>query len=153
MKIQLSCVGTLEAALERSALLDRLAAEILARQGAQTSLEGASARRLRRDFAAKECLLVEARELQAERTVGVCWVAPVEDPLTLVQRPLILVLWVDPELRHRGLARALVQETRSLLRARGSEVLSARAAHNDDALISMGERWGFVRTWEWMELE
>ena len=31
--------------------------------------------------------------------------------------------------------------------------LWARAAHNDDALISMGERWGFVRAWELMSAE
>ena len=25
---------------------------------------------------------------------------------------------------------------------------AGRAGHNDDALISMGERWGFLRAWE-----
>jgi hypothetical protein len=33
------------------------------------------------------------------------------------------------------------------------KALSARAGHNDDALISMGERWGFVRQWEMMVRE
>ena len=34
------------------------------------------------------------------------------------------------------------------LAARGVRGISARVGHNDDALISMGERWGFVRHWE-----
>ena len=41
-----------------------------------------------------------------------------------------------------------MQEARRLLGQRGLRTLAARAGHNDDALISMGERWGFVRAWE-----
>jgi hypothetical protein len=41
----------------------------------------------------------------------------------------------------------------SVLAERGMRVLAARAGHNDDALISMGERWGFVRAWELMLFE
>jgi hypothetical protein len=50
-------------------------------------------------------------------------------------------------------ARALVHETARLLAARGAGTLAARAGHNDDALISMGERWGFVRSWELLARE
>ena len=60
---------------------------------------------------------------------------------------MILALWVDPDWRHRGLARALVGRVHDEL---GAAVIGARAAHNDDALISMGERWGFVRSFEVM---
>ena len=50
-------------------------------------------------------------------------------------------------------AKALVEGVSGLLRDRGMSTLAARAGHNDDALISMGERWGFVRQWELMVLE
>jgi GNAT superfamily N-acetyltransferase len=63
---------------------------------------------------------------------------------------MVLVLYVEPDARHRGVARALVEEATRLLAARGLRRLAARAGHNDDALISMGERWGFVRQWELM---
>jgi hypothetical protein len=52
-----------------------------------------------------------------------------------------------------GEQRALVERCRALLASRGHKRLAARALHNDDALISMGERWGFVRAWEWMLYE
>ncbi len=55
--------------------------------------------------------------------------------------------------RHQGLAAKLVAEVSAVLRERGMMSLAARAGHNDDALISMGERWGFVRTWEMMVRE
>jgi GNAT superfamily N-acetyltransferase len=63
---------------------------------------------------------------------------------------MVLLLFVSPDVRHRGLARAMVDAVTRVLAARGHEKLAARAAHNDDALISMGERWGFVRQWEMM---
>ena len=78
---------------------------------------------------------------------------PFRDPLTGVAEPMLVALYVVPEIRHRGVARALVLELRRLLAARGFSGLAARAAHNDDALISMGERWGLVRTWEFMSSE
>ena len=34
------------------------------------------------------------------------------------------------------------------LAMRGIRKLGAICGHNDDALISMGERWGFTRRWE-----
>jgi GNAT superfamily N-acetyltransferase len=51
-------------------------------------------------------------------------------------------------MRHRGLGSALVKETLRALAARGHATLTGRAGQNDDALISMGERWGFVRIWD-----
>ena len=81
---------------------------------------------------------------------GLCLTVPFEDPLTGEILPMIVILRVDPNLRHRGIARALVDDARSILAERGHGILAARAGHNDDALISMGERWGFLRHWELM---
>ena len=35
----------------------------------------------------------------------------------------------------------------------GLDALAARAPLNDDALISMGERWGFIRQWAYLVYE
>ena len=85
--------------------------------------------------------------------LGLCLVGPFEDPLTAERTPMVLALYVEPAVRHRGLARALVDEARAVLAERGFHRLAARAGHNDDALVSMGERWGYVRQWELMLLE
>ena len=79
--------------------------------------------------------------------------APFEDPLTGDVQALLILLYTDPSIRQRGVARSLTGELRRALAARGVTELWARAAHNDDALISMGERWGFVRSWELMSAE
>jgi len=106
---------------------------------------------LQRAFGRDETIVLVA---EAEGEVqGLALSAPFEDPLTGKCLPMVVVLFVDPSLRHRGVARALVKELRRLLAQRGHEVLLARAEHNDDALISMGERWGLVRTWEVMSSE
>ncbi len=114
---------------------------------------GTIERFLERHAGRPETLLLVARAAEDEDPVAVCLTAPLEDPLTGEVRPVVVALWVEPELRHRGLARALVREARRLLAARGLSDLAARVSYNDDALISMGERWGFVRTWELMVLE
>ena len=79
-----------------------------------------------------------------------CLVGPLEDPLLESRLPLVLVLYVDSAVRHRGLAGLLVEAASRELADRGIPRLAARAGHNDDALISMGERWGFTRLWELM---
>jgi len=66
---------------------------------------------------------------------------------------MVLILFVSPSARHGGLAGALVEAATAELAGRGIPLLAARAGHNDDALISMGERWGFVRQWELMVRE
>jgi len=106
---------------------------------------------LERCFGRPETLILVAEAEGEAQALAVS--APFEDPLTGKCLPLVVVLFVDPSLRHRGLARALVKELRRLLVQRGCEVLLARAEHNDDALISMGERWGLVRAWEVMSSE
>ncbi len=85
--------------------------------------------------------------------LGYCVVVPSSDPLTGVVLPFLAAVFVEPAYRHRGLARSMVQEASRQLRERGHPNLASRVGHNDDALISMGERWGFVRLAEWMVLE
>ena len=103
---------------------------------------------MERHFAHDAMLLLVAES--EEGVHGVLLTAPLEDPLTGEVVPIIVVLHVESDVRHRGLARALVTDARSVLAERGYGVLAARAGHNDDALISMGERWGFLRHWELM---
>jgi ribosomal protein S18 acetylase RimI-like enzyme len=74
-----------------------------------------------------------------------------EEPLSGERQCEIVLLHVDTAWRHRGLARTLVAEASRRLRAHGITALLARTQHNDDARISMGERWGFIRTSECME--
>ena len=103
---------------------------------------------LERHLVHPEGLLLVAETEDTEGPRALVFTAPFADPLGEATTPLILALWVDPDLRHRGLARAIVGEARRLLEARGFPELAARVSYNDDALISMGERWGFVRSWE-----
>lgn len=97
-----------------------------------------------------ESMLVVAEAPDEEQPMGVCLAVPFDDPLLAVRTACIVGLWVDPKLRHRGVARALVQEITRLLAQRGVTRVAARTGHNDDALISMGERWGFVRSWDFL---
>jgi len=108
---------------------------------------------LRRALGSPEGVVLSAHLPDGGGRVGYCVTGPLVDPLAGDQVPMVLALWVEPEWRRRGLARALVSGVRQELRTRGLPVLAARAGHNDDALISMGERWGFVRAWEVMVRE
>jgi GNAT superfamily N-acetyltransferase len=110
-------------------------------------------RTLARLGSAREALLVVAEPKEVARPLALAASAPFEDPLTGAVRALLVLLYTDPSIRQRGVARALVGELRRALAARNVRELWARAAHNDDALISMGERWGFVRAWELMSIE
>jgi len=129
--------------------LDRQAAEFRAQFSDEPYPAGAVARFLERAFAAPETVLVVARDPSGAR-LGVCLTGPLADPLLGTAMPTVLVLYVAPTWRHRGIAGSLIREARAALAARGLATLSARVGHNDDALISMGERWGFVRHWELM---
>jgi GNAT superfamily N-acetyltransferase len=95
-------------------------------------------------------VLLVAESSRGKTDLGVCLTGPFEDPLIGARVPMVLLLFVSPDVRHRGLAHAMVEEVSRLLMERGHRTLAARAGHNDDALISMGERWGFVRQWEMM---
>jgi GNAT superfamily N-acetyltransferase len=153
MKLELRQVTSREEALLLAPRLDAAAAGFHAQVSDEPFPEGAAARLVAERFDALETVLIGAFPPGGSSPLGLCLVAPFEDPLTLARVPMIVVLQVEAEARHRGVARALVEEAQAVLAARGLRVLAARATHNDDALISMGERWGFVRAWELMLFE
>ena len=55
-----------------------------------------------------------------------------------------------PENRRAGVAAALLARAEKVYRGRGFDALAAEVPYQDDALISMGERRGYVREREWM---
>ena len=112
---------------------------------------GAGERFLAERFGRPESLLLIAEGDAGPLALAIT--GPFEDPVTGESVPILIALYVDASVRHRGIARALVREVRRLLAERGYATLTARAGHNDDAIISMGERWGMVRTWEMMAVE
>jgi len=140
--------------LDLCPLVDRAAAASMA-EFRDTPVPADVARHFfERHLESPQCLVLVAEQEPPDaartRPAGVCITAPLVDPLLGESVPLICVLDVDPGLRHRGVARELVRVARERLAARGFPALAARAGHNDDALISMGERWGFTRSWELM---
>jgi GNAT superfamily N-acetyltransferase len=153
MQFELRPIASLAAARAHCARLDAAAAEFHAQFSDQPYPKGSAERFLARHFEAPETVLMAAFVPGGDVPVGLCLVGPSEDPLSGERLPVVLVLHVDPNLRHRGIATALVAQARQVLLRRGLDRLAARAGHNDDALISMGERWGFVRAWEWMQIE
>jgi GNAT superfamily N-acetyltransferase len=153
MKLKLRHVTSLDEALALAPALDRFAADFMAQFSDDPFPKGAVERCLRRHFAAPHTVLAVAERAEQAAPCGVCLVGPLEDPLLGTVMPVVLVLHVDEPLRHRGVAGELVREVESILASRGLRTLAARAGHNDDALISMGERWGFVRSWELMVKE
>lgn len=153
MDVDLREVTDLTEALGHAPELDRYAEETLDEFRDEPLPPGVCARFFERKFDARETLFLVAESEPGRADLGMLLVGPFEDPLVGEAIPMVLVLHVDSEVRHRGLARALVNEATRILIGRGMTSLAARAGHNDDALISMGERWGFLRLWELMVLE
>jgi GNAT superfamily N-acetyltransferase len=147
VNLRLRAVPTLAEALERLAFLERAARESAATLG-EPVREGTAKSFLERHFGRLETALVFAEERSGADPLGVAASGPFEDPLSGLVRPLLVMLWVEPRVRRRGIARALWQELARQLRGREALGLVMRAGTNDDALISMGERWGLVRQWE-----
>ena len=153
MDISLRQIEDLSTALTLAPVLDGYA-----RQAAEEFRDvplpaGVTEAFLKRSFDESETILLVAESGEGEMDLGVCLTGPFPDPLSAERVPLVLILHVDPSVRHRRVARALIDGTTALLESRGHRALAARAGHNDDALISMGERWGFVRQWELMVRE
>ena len=130
--------------------LDRHAEQAMAEFRDHPLPRGVVRRFLEESFGASETVLLVAESKTGAADLGVCLVGPFVDPLLGTRLPMVLILYVDEAARHRGLGRALVEEAGRILEARGLFRLAARAGHNDDALISMGERFGFVRQWDLM---
>ena len=153
MSLRLRTVTTLEEARRHAPRLDSFAAASMAEFSDEPFPTGACERFFARSFEAPETVLVLAEDPGQRDPVGVCLVGPLLEPLLGTAIPLILVLHVDSAQRHLGLAKELVREAQRRLALRGARTIAARAGHNDDALISMGERWGFTRLWELMVLD
>ncbi|MFT5052355.1 MAG: GNAT superfamily N-acetyltransferase [Chlamydiales bacterium] len=149
MEVKLSIAETLDEALSLSAAIDGYAAEVSADYRDTPPAAGLGQRLLERHFGRPETVVALARAERPE-PIGMCVTIPFEDPLFGDAVPFVAVLFVDSSFRHRGLAGLLVRSVQETLAGRGIGSLAGRAGHNDDALISMGERWGFVRQWEWM---
>lgn len=148
MNLELRIIQDLEEALALAPRMDAWAAESTAEFRDDALPRDVGRTFVETHFQRPECLILVAEDKSSGQNFGTCVVGPFADPLTAETVPMVVLLWVDPSLRHRGVARALVVEARRLLRQRGFDKLAARAGHNDDALISMGERWGFLRHWE-----
>ena len=150
MEVELRRIDSQSEAHSLSARIDAWAAAAFAEHRDTPLPARVGARFVARHFDAPETVLLVAESRPGAADLGLCLVGPFEDPLTAERTPMILVLHVEPKVRHRGLARALLRHAREILVERGFASVAARAAHNDDALISMGERWGFVRQRELM---
>jgi GNAT superfamily N-acetyltransferase len=156
MNLRLRTITTREEAQGTLALLEQAVREVGGAPGSAVEVKRTPselARRYLERLGPREALLVVAEPREVARPLALAASAPFEDPLTGDVRALLVLLYTDPSIRQRGVARALTAELRRALAARGVAELWARAAHNDDALISMGERWGFVRSWELMSAE
>ena len=153
MDVSLRLHSTLDDALDLAPALEVFIRESLEDLRDDPAPEGCGEGLLKRVIGTPEGVVLSAYLPGDGGRVGYCVTGPLLDPLAGDQSPMVLALWVDPDWRRRGLARALVARIREELGSRGLGVLSARAGHNDDALISMGERWGFVRSWEVMVRE
>ena len=148
MNVSLRQIEDLDEALTLTAVLDGYAQSQLGEFRDEPLPFGVTERFLRKHFAAPQTVLVVAESERGRTDLGVVLVGPFADPLVGDLHPMIMLLHVVVDARHRGVARSLVEGAAGLLRKRGLTTLAARAGHNDDALISMGERWGFVRHWE-----
>ena len=153
MNLRLRTLDRLEEALELLPLLDQ-AAEEGGKDWRDREVEPGIARAfLERSFDRRETIVIGAEDVESQQTLAAIASGPFEDPLTFETTPMIVLLYVRPEIRHRGVARALILELSRRLTQRGFDALLARAGHNDDALISMAERLGMIRTFEVMSSE
>jgi ribosomal protein S18 acetylase RimI-like enzyme len=146
-------IEDLHSALELAPALEAYASQATAEFRDEPLPEGTCRRFFAGKFSEPETAFVVAETAPGRCDLGVCVSGPFDDPLTGARSSIVLILFVSPHARHQGIARRLVEEVSKILQERGIRSLAARAAHNDDALISMGERWGFVRQWELMVRE
>ncbi len=151
MEVHLRLIGGLEQALELAGHLDALGAEQLAEFREDPYPAGSARAFLEAELSQPQTVLLVAESEDGLADLGLCLVGASLEPLTRERTPTVLLLHVDSSVRHRGLAKALIEEASAQLSERGERRLAGRVGHNDDALISMGERWGFTRRWEWIE--
>lgn len=150
MDLSLRILSDRSEALDIAPTFDAIAAEINAEFRDTPVPDAVGLNLIRRHFSDPEMVIAVAQDKGNGARLGLCVTAPLVDPLFGERIPLIVLLHVHPDHRHRGIAAHLVEAVSRELASRGIHQLAARAGHNDDALISMGERWGFVRHWEVM---
>ncbi|MFQ5748705.1 MAG: GNAT family N-acetyltransferase [Planctomycetota bacterium] len=60
-------------------------------------------------------------------------------------RPWLAALWVLPRVRNQGLGRRLMELLEEKLRQRDAREILASVNPEDDAILFLGERWGWSR--------
>ena len=150
MRVENRIVTERAEALALAPALDACAAEFMAQFSDEPYPEGAARRFLEAGFEDPATVLAVAETEPRGPWAALCLTGPFRDPLLQTSVPMVLVLHVQSAWRHRGLGGGLIELAARELAARGQRGLAARVGHNDDALISMGERWGFVRNFELM---
>lgn len=151
MDAQIRTITSREAARRLEPEMDRAAREATEIHEAPAPPAGWAASWLDAHFSGEQSLLLVAESKPGSADLGLLLTGRFEDPLGVESVPMILLLSVNSQQRHRGIASALVEQAQAILTDRGHPRLAARAPHNDDARVSMGERWGFVREWEVLE--
>jgi GNAT superfamily N-acetyltransferase len=152
MDVQLRTHSTLDGTQDLASAIDAYATQVMSEFRDGLTASGVGVSTLERAIAASDGVAITAHNGEGDR-LGYCVVVPFPDPLLGDHMPMVVALFTETDYRHRGLAGQMVAAARRDLESRGHMELAARAGHNDDALISMGERWGFVRSWELMVRE
>jgi len=115
---------------------------------------GSSARNfLVKSLGQKESVYLLGREEKTGKFAGFLFIARREDSFLATSSPFAYLLFTHPDFRRLGLAASLLVEGEKVLKERGLTKLIAPATHNDDAIISMGERRGYLREREYMVKE
>ena len=110
---EITQVNSLEQALERAASLDLAVTDSLAEIEHEPIAEGATAKFLERAFDEDETVLMVATE--GGREVGSSLTGAWTEPLSGERMAGVLALYVHPDVRHQGIARALIAATRDAL--------------------------------------
>ncbi|MGH7150109.1 MAG: GNAT family N-acetyltransferase [Planctomycetota bacterium] len=118
-------------------------------EGPNRDRAAAAERFAREALAGPDALLLLARG-PGPVDLGVLFAAGSRNPFLGTSVPFLYALFVRPENRRAGLAAALLSRAEKIYRTRGFGALAAEVPYQDDALISMGERRGYVREREWM---
>lgn len=150
MDVILKILEARDDALTLSSDIDQYTREATAEFRDEATPDGIGVRLVREHFDSPHCIFLTATDARTEERIGLCVTVPFVDPLVGDAMPMVVVLSVHGDFRHRGLAKQMIGMLHEEFSNRGIRTLAARAGHNDDALISMGERWGFVRSYEVM---
>jgi len=117
MNLRLRTITSREEAQGTLALLEQAVREVNGAAGGTESKRTPTelARRYLERLGPRESVLVVAEPREVARPLALAASAPLEDPLTGETRALVVLLYTDPSIRQRGVARALVGELRRAL--------------------------------------